>query len=261
MIFGNLCVAEGPQDTVRLALNTPADGAVFTKQEVSRLIGVLQSYASGAEIEDDDLAQIQGYQNRRTQGGREDFPTPPWATRAFLHHVLPQDHAAEVVWEPAANRGHMARALAEKFGTVVATDLHDYGAGYPAVDFLSGPTPKDYGQEVHWIITNPPFNLAEEFVERALTIATEGVAVFVRASWIEGKGRYERLFKRQGPELFCPYVERVPIVEGRVDPKAASQMSYAWFVWRQGKPEHARTRVVWIPPSRGEMERSEDYGA
>ena len=205
------------------------------------------------------MAQAQGFQNRRSKAGKEDFPTPPWATRTFLHHVLPEDLSDKTVWEPAANRGYMTKVLQERFGTVISSDLHDYGVGYPVIDFLDGPTPAEYGQEVHWIITNPPFNLAEDFVHRAMSIATEGLAMFVRASWIEGKGRYEKLFKDKGPELFCPYVERVPIVQGRVDPKATSQMPYAWFVWRQGKPKYQRTRVVWIPPSRQDMERSEDY--
>jgi hypothetical protein len=61
----------------------------------------------------------------------DDFPTPPWATRALMTHVL-QDFDAErrLAWDPAANRGHMVRPLREFFVVVYASDVHDYGAGF-----------------------------------------------------------------------------------------------------------------------------------
>jgi hypothetical protein len=212
------------------------------------------------------MPQAMGYQNRRLgKGGAEDFPTPPWATRAFLAHLMPDDLSELTVWEPAANRGYMSRPLAEHFGAVIATDKFDYGAGFPLIDFLDGPSPTDYGMAVDWIITNPPFNAAEDFVRRALNIAEDGVAIFARASWLEGKRRYDTLFRPCPPTWFCPYVERVPIVQGRVDPGAASQMPYAWFVWQKsvtdrdwpsvGKP----TLTKWIPPSRKDFEKEGDY--
>ena len=49
------------------------------------------------------------------------FPTPPWATRALIEHVIVPDlcPAGDVytasVWEPACGEGHMARPLAEYF--------------------------------------------------------------------------------------------------------------------------------------------------
>ena len=54
----------------------------------------------------------------------DDFPTPPWATRAlceFLSHDY-GDLSQMTVREPAANRGHMVEPLQEYFGTVVASD-------------------------------------------------------------------------------------------------------------------------------------------
>jgi hypothetical protein len=197
------------------------------------------------------------HQNRRSpKGGSDDYPTPPWATRAFLQNVLPLDLSTKTCWEPAANRGHMVKPLRERFGTVIASDFIDYGAGYPVVDFLNGEhTPPD----VDWIITNPPFNRAEAFVHRALGVAREGVAVLVRSTWAEGKGRYNLLFNPMPPAAIAQYVERVPIVAGRLDEKAVSNMPYSWFVWYSGGRECGGTRFVWIPPSRKDFEREEDY--
>lgn len=90
----------------------------------------------------------------------DDFPTPPWATRALCEWLVAgagNDWDAGglsdlIAREPAANRGHMARVLGEYFAAVEAADVHDYGAGYAVRDYLIGPLPA----AVHWTITNPP---------------------------------------------------------------------------------------------------------
>ena len=45
----------------------------------------------------------------------DDFPTPPWATRALCEQLklLGFDLPRQSVWEPACNRGYMARVLGE----------------------------------------------------------------------------------------------------------------------------------------------------
>lgn len=185
----------------------------------------------------------------------DDFPTPPWATRALcellaMHHT---DIGAMTVWEPACNRGHMARPLAEYFGSVIASDIHDYGYAehVDTRDFLF---PHDW-LGIDWIITNPPFRLAEQFIQRGLEIAYEGVAVLVRSSFIESVGRYERLFKDNAPTIVAQFVERVPMVRGRYDPKASTATSYCWLIWIKG---HDRLPTHWIAPCRKRLERPTD---
>src|SRR5690242_18268682 len=86
----------------------------------------------------------------------DDFPTPPWATRALCEKLIAAGHdlAHMSVWEPACGRGHMARPLTEYFGTVRASDIHPYGQG-AVYDFLkddlADPTG---GREIDAIITN-----------------------------------------------------------------------------------------------------------
>lgn len=202
---------------------------------------------------------MEAYQNRRSpKTGPDDYPTPPWGTRAFLHHVLSQNLTDKTCWEPAANRGHMVIPLQERFDKVFGTDIVDHGAGFGIYDFLSD-IPPYLDPPVDWIITNPPFNKAEEFAIRALSLAKEGVALLLRSAWAEGKGRYERLFSHTPPTIIAQYTERLPIVAGRLDRKAVSAMPYAWFVWTQIKTAQQNTRFMWIPPCRKEMEREEDY--
>lgn len=191
----------------------------------------------------------------------DDFPTPPWATRALLEFGPDALGEPGTVREPCAGRGHMVRALGEYFGpeNVEASDIHDYGAGFPVRDYLAGPPPAP----VDWTITNPPFRLAERIARRALATSTRGVALLVRTAFLEGCRRYERLFALTPPGEVMQFVERVPMLKGRLDPRGSTATAYCWLVWvREGEhwpPGHRPARLFWIPPCRKQLERECDY--
>lgn len=209
----------------------------------------------------------------------DDFPTPPWATRALIEHVLLRRvgpaHAEAMrqmtVLEPACNRGYMAGTLGEYFRRVIARDIMDYG--YPLMekvdDFLfPGPLPR-----AHWMITNPPFRLAENFVHRSFDMPGWcGTAVFLRTQWVEGEGRFRDLFTSRPPTIIAPFAERVPLFKGILrDPdkeyfdeaadkwkKPSTATSYSWFVWVKNR---APQPPIWIPPCRLALTRAGDYPA
>lgn len=183
----------------------------------------------------------------------DDFPTPPWATRALIEHVIGRKPLADMTClEPACGRGHMSVALAEYFARVHSSDIFDYGFGSIS-DFLKA-TPVT---RCDWVITNPPFRLAEDFIDRSIRIATHGVAILARTVFIESVGRYERLFKTRPPAIVAQFTERVPMVKGRIDRKASTATGYAWIVWQ--KQQTNGTRLVWIPACRKLLERNGDY--
>jgi hypothetical protein len=47
----------------------------------------------------------------------------------------------------------------------------------------------------------------------------------------ESSGRYEGIFSRTPPAAFAQFVERVPMVKGRLDRKASTATGYAWLIW------------------------------
>ncbi|PPD06311.1 MAG: methyltransferase [Hyphomicrobium sp.] len=193
-------------------------------------------------------------QRREPPDSLDFFPTPPWATRALIEHIIkPRSACLISVWEPAAGAGHMADVLRESFAKVHASDVWDYGRGYQIWSFTAervglvddmarwpGPVAPD------WIITNPPFNEAEAFARRGVREAQRGVALLVRSSWLEGVGRYEELFSKIPPAVVAMFVERVPMVKGRWDPDASTATSYAWVVW--DRVHDGPTQFAWIPP-------------
>lgn len=190
----------------------------------------------------------------------DDFPTQPWATRALCRHVLAYSALKVMtVWEPACNRGHMVAPLGEFFNAVWASDIHDYGLeGAFQHDFLMPFTLPMKRSPPNWIITNPPFRLAEQFIARALELATVGVAVIVRTSFLEGIGRYENLFSKTPPNIVAQFCERVPMVKGRLTATGSTATSYCWLVWIHGE---TGTELVWIPPCRKQLEKPEDYAS
>lgn len=192
--------------------------------------------------------------------GLDDFPTPPWATRALIEHVIApfpaQRNALKhaTCLEPAANRGFMVRPLQEYFGGVYASDVHDYGCGYRVDDFLF----TGYDQDEHdWIITNPPFRLASAFADRcALNEPRMGYALLTRIAFLEGVDRYKALFRDHPPSIVAQFAERVPMVEGRFDPEASTATAYCWLVWFTGY--EGLTHLQWIPPCRRQLQRDTD---
>ena len=200
----------------------------------------------------------------------DDFPTPPWATRALIKHVIfprlvfdpPAVLRQARAWEPSCNRGHMVLPLREYFGTVHASDIHDYSAEWSGQDrvcdflFPGSEPPHIAAQGVDWIITNPPFRLAEQFLQRAFGLAGSGVAVIVRTAFLESVGRYELLFSKNPPSIIAQFTERVVMIKGRLTATGSTATSYCWLVWIVGREG---TEFCWIPPCRKQLERAGDY--
>ena len=185
----------------------------------------------------------------------DDFPTPPWATRALVEHVLADKAGLSLqsCLEPACGAGHMAKPLQEYFRRVQSSDAFDYGFGSQR-DFLTYPFAAN---SVDWVITNPPFRLAEQFILRSLDIARVGVAILARTVFLESIGRYSRIFQKRPPTKFAQFTERVPMFRGRLDKNGSTATGYAWFVWENGVED--ASRLLWIPPCRKTLERETDY--
>ena len=155
----------------------------------------------------------------------------------------------------------MVRPLREYFGRVVGSDIHDYGGStrVRSRDFLfDGSEPRFIEADgIDWIITNPPFRLAQQFVERALALKPRaGVAVIVRTAFLETVGRYRTLFRNRPPAIIAQFTERVPMVRGRLTETGSTATAYCWLVWLGAGRSPS---FVWIPPCRRQLEREGDY--
>lgn len=197
-------------------------------------------------------------QRIESRDSADDFPTPPWATRSLIEHVLEnrKDLGKMTCWEPACGAGHMSKVLVEYFDTVLSSDVYDYQYG-SIFDFVSTPVREN---SFDWVITNPPFKHAQTFVLTALKVARKGVAILARSVFLESVGRYNKIFRDTPPAVFAQFSERVPMVKGRLDKKATTATGYAWLVWEKENCG-AFPHLVWIPPCRKALEREGDYNS
>lgn len=211
----------------------------------------------------------------------DDFPTPCWGTRALVEEVFARTEIGVrpgIVWEPASNRGYMSRALKDYWPDVVTSDIHDYRDDPETVDpqdriadFIApGATALIPGAEI--IISNPPFIAAQDFIQRALALPHwRVVAMLTRSSFVEGETRYRDLFADRPPQFIAQFVQRLPMIRGRmrkwrIDPSTGARTrqgtatSYAWLIWwRDAGPDWGDPRFRFIPPCRDRLERPGDY--
>lgn len=155
---------------------------------------------------------------------RDLYETPEWVTAALRPHM---PRPVSEAWEPACGSGKMAKALASWCGSVTSSDI----AQSQSFDFLKAELPGG----VDAIITNPPYEIAPEFVEHAIRL-TESiggmVAMLLRTDFDHAKSR-SHLFGH------CPAFAKKVVLTKRIvwfepEPGAKGRspsFNHAWFIW------------------------------
>jgi hypothetical protein len=203
-------------------------------------------------------------QRSEARDSLDHFPTPCWATRALCEWLKRERGPLNglTAWEPACAEGYMASPLREYFERVTATDVHQYGGLQEDVcDFLMpGTEPAEVtANGCDWIITNPPFRLAQEFIWQSIRTARVGSAFLVRTAFLEGIERFTQVFSRHTPLAALQFSERVPMHKGKVTATGSTATAYCWIVFL--KEPQPFTRIDWIGPCRRKLERPGDYDA
>ena len=149
-------------------------------------------------------------------------------------------HAATIL-EPCVGGGHIANAINNFFANQrVITGLDLIDRGYPNTivqDFLTWETDRKF----EGIITNPPFSLAQEFIEKGMELLTDDgqMAMFLKIQFLEGAKRKE-FFEKYPPKYIYVFRNRMATWNNgnEVDPNTgkrwATTMCHAWFIWEKG---------------------------
>lgn len=183
-----------------------------------------------------DATKIVGGNGKRRE--RDFYPTPPDATQALLDFICPDllYPKYETVWEPACGGGAIVNVLRKNGIKVYGTDIQS------GADFLTAEPPAEVG-EFGWIITNPPFNLAEQFIRRADRYRRDirvCAAFLLKSQYWHSKKRLD-LFRECRPRYVLPLTWR-PDFTGQ----GSSLMDMMWCVWTELLP----TRTDYIPLER-----------
>lgn len=153
------------------------------------------------------------------------YRTPPDVTLALLNFLENQGHmdTSYTIWEPACGTGEMAEVMKEKGYSVFCTDRYPTGYGNPiAMDFLVS-----YLPEFDWIITNPPFSMAEEFIRHAREMGN--YCAFLLKSQFWHAQRRLALFREHPPAYVLPLTWRPDFLWGAKS--GSPTMECIWTVW------------------------------
>lgn len=179
--------------------------------------------------------RIVGANDAGRRNDKDFYPTPPDVTQALLGELLMPMNT--VIWECACGKGDMADVICENGYKCVRTDLA-YGE-----DFLTMEPP-----EYDFIITNPPFSIADKFIERAWELG-KPFAFLLKSQYWHAAKRYD-LFERCTPEVISPLTWRPDFCGG-----GSPLMDVMWCVWN---PQQDVICPHYIPMRRPKGDRRAD---
>ncbi|CAB4176061.1 hypothetical protein UFOVP1672_66 [uncultured Caudovirales phage] len=152
------------------------------------------------------------------------YPTPPMATDA----LLAVESFDGDIWEPACGDGAISKVLEAKGYRVISSDLVDRGYGETGTDFLF-----EFAPRTKHIITNPPFKLAVQFIDKSLALTTGKVAMLLRITALEGIER-RKMFEKTPLARVWIFSKRITFARGGVESHGGGMLAFAWFVWEHG---------------------------
>lgn len=121
-----------------------------------------------------------------------------------------------MIWEPAEGKGNLTKALRKMGFKVIGSDILD------GRDFLKW-QPKKWDV----IVTNPPYSLRYEFIERAYELGKPW-AMLMTLTTLEGKR--QRLFRKYGIQLLL-FDKRINF-ETPSGRGSGAWFPVAWFCWK-----------------------------
>ena len=190
---------------------------------------------------------------KAVRAGNDWYQDSPQATEALLR----AERFSGVCWDPACGVGTIPKVLLRAGLDAMGSDIVDrgyrddrdaYGSMGLVADFLKTPA-----RLVDNIISNPPFNLAREFAECALVMASHKVAFLLPLTFLEGAARTRWLETTPlaRVHVFSWRISMPPgelMAAGAVKPEGGKK-AFAWFVWEIGWRGPAQVLFLHKPAS------------
>ena len=165
----------------------------------------------------------------------DNYSTPMKTINTFLDHWYPTNYMK--VLEPSAGCGNICRAIKDRYPdtyivaneirkeenvnlTQCADEIHN-------LDFLQFRNNMNNNEEYDLIIGNPPFSLAQEFLEKCFEIASDktDIVMLLRLAFLESRKRYDFWQNHPVSKVYI-LSERPCFINGRSDATA-----YCFMVW------------------------------
>ncbi len=143
--------------------------------------------------------------------------------------------------EPCVGQGHISKTISEIYNNDVIIDGIDLvDRGFPdtiVADFLTYESDNKYDV----VISNPPFSLAQEFIEKGLSLLKDKgqMAMFLKIQFLEA-GKRKEFFEKYPPKYIYVFRDRMATwnngneINPETGKKWATTMCHAWFIWEKG---------------------------
>ena len=182
--------------------------------------------------------------NPNAERQEEDFyAIEPNAMVLFLNKIKETGlKLNDSIWECACGNGDLSKVLIDAGYSVDSTDLIDRGYG-EVLNFLLVDKFAKYKGD---ILTNPPFKLAEQFVEQGMELLHNGnkLLLFLKIQFLEGQRR-KKLFKKYPPKyVYCYSARQLCAKNGEFEKYTSTTQFYAWYIWKKGYT--GDTIIKWI---------------
>lgn len=165
------------------------------------------------------------------------YPTPSEPIRAFIHAEGARlRELGQLIWEPAAGDGALAREMRAAGFDVACSDLIDRGCSATIRDFYSYAA-IDAPSTV--TVTNPPWECGQEWAAHARLIGSQYVALLLPWKW-PASAKMAALWDKDPPA-------RAYLMRWRIDwtGAGANPSNDGWYVW-DGKTAHGETRLLML---------------
>ena len=168
------------------------------------------------------------------------YQEPPWATDALLAAERP---FLGKVMDPCCGGGNIVLQIMRHKGVAVfGSDIVQRGT----LQAYTLPFQASIVQlKPDSIVSNPPYNQAQEFIDCALEHTTDRVCVLLRLAFLEGQKRRD-WFKNVPLARVWVSSKRMSMPPGGTDVKAkGGAIAYAWFVFEKGY--QGAPVIGWLP--------------
>lgn len=168
----------------------------------------------------------------KNRSKNDHYPTHP----SLVWQLLEKEEFPKEMIEPCCGKKSViTNILIDREFSVESYDLF-YGDPESRRDYLCET------RSFEGMVTNPPFSIAEKFIEKSLSVVKEKFALLLPLDYLHGYDRYLSLYEGRTPLRTVYSLVRRPLFSDSVreDGKyRTGSTSFAWFVWEigyKGKP-------------------------
>ena len=176
--------------------------------------------------------------NRGTIRVESDFYATPLETVYALLDNYEDIAPTDIILEPSAGNGNIIQALRNRgyknrIDAIELRDseydnLKDLADNIEITDFLDL---DPWHSRYNVIIGNPPYSLAQEFIDKSLELLAPGgrLIFLLRTNFLESKKRFEWWQDKTPTGLYV--LSKRPSFTG----KGTDATSYSWFIWEKSR--------------------------